>query len=186
MLFRSTVGAGMRIFTLNRRSGRFESSAPDVKIPAQANEFAINASNHWHWDDTIRSYVDDCLRGTEGPRAADYNMRWTGSFVAEIYRILVRGGVYLYPGDRRKGFARGRLRLVYEANPVAWIVEQAGGAASTGRARILDHPVRSWHERTPVFIGSRFEVAHIERMHRDPHAITERSPLFGRRGLFRV
>jgi fructose-1,6-bisphosphatase I len=190
-----TVGEGTAIFTLNRRSGQFELSARDVRIPVHANEFAINASNHWHWEEPIRTYVDDCLRGAEGPRGATFNMRWTGSFVAEIYRILIRGGVYLYPGDRRKGFKNGRLRLVYEANPVAWIVEQAGGAASTGRApvdndrhsmRVLDCAVRQWHQRSPVVIGSREEVGYIERLHADPHAVTERSPLFGRRGLFRV
>jgi fructose-1,6-bisphosphatase I len=181
-----TVGQGTRIFTLNRRTGRFEGSSAGVSIACQATEFAINAAHHWHWDEPIRTYVDDCLRGRQGPRAADYNMRWTGSFVAEIYRILVRGGVYLYPGDARKGFHRGRLRLVYEANPVAWVVEQAGGAASTGQARILDQAALSWHQRTPVIIGSRSEVAYIDRLHCDPHSVTERSPLFGRRGLFRV
>jgi fructose-1,6-bisphosphatase I len=181
-----TVGAGTSIYTLNPRSGQFELTAPRLAIPREAAEFAINASNHWHWDEPIRTYVDDCLRGKEGPRAADYNMRWTGSFVAEIYRILVRGGVYLYPGDRRKGYRDGRLRLVYEANPVAWLVEQAGGAASTGLMPVLDVAVTTWHQRTPVFIGSRHEVAALDRIHTDPHAITERSPLFGRRGLFRV
>ena len=181
-----TVGAGTSVFTLNPRSGQFELTASNLAIPNEAAEFAINASNHWHWDDTIRSYVDDCLRGKDGPRAAEYNMRWTGSLVAEIYRILVRGGVYLYPGDRRKGYRDGRLRLVYEANPVAWVVEQAGGGASTGRERLLDVGAHNWHQRTPVIIGSRIEVAYVERMHADPHAITERSPLFGRRGLFRV
>ena len=181
-----TLGAGTRIFTLNRRSGAFETTTGDAVVPPLAAEFAINASNHWHWDEPVRTYVDDCLRGKDGPRGADTNMRWTGSFVAEVYRILVRGGVYLYPGDRRKGYGNGRLRLAYEANPAAWVIEQAGGAASTGRARILDFPVLSWHQRTPVIIGSRHEVAHIERIHGDPHAITERSPLFGRRGLFRV
>ena len=181
-----TLGAGTRIFTLNRQSGWFETTAGDVSIPAHAAEFAVNASNHWHWDEPIRTYVDDCLRGKDGPRGADTNMRWTGSFVAEIYRILVRGGVYLYPGDKRKGYANGRLRVVYEANPTAWVIEQAGGAASTGRGRILDVPALSWHQRTPIIIGSRQEVAYIERIHGDPHSLTERSPLFGRRGLFRV
>ena len=181
-----TMGAGTDIFTLNRAKSRFELTASHLVIPPAATEFAINASNHWHWDEPIRTYVDDCLRGQDGPRAADYNMRWTGSFVAEVYRILVRGGVYLYPGDRRRGFRDGRLRLVYEANPVAWLIEQAGGGASTGRDRLLDTAAMSWHQRTPVIIGSRQEVAYVERMHRDPHAITERSPLFGRRGLFRV
>ena len=181
-----TVGAGTAIFTLDHRSGQFVMTMPRVEIPAQAAEFAINASNHWHWDEPIRSYVDDCLRGKDGPRAADYNMRWTGSFVAEIYRILVRGGVYLYPGDRRRGFSDGRLRLVYEANPIAFVVEQAGGFASTGRQRLLDVPAVTWHQHTPVIVGSRAEVAYLERLTCDPHAITERSPLFGRRGLFRV
>jgi fructose-1,6-bisphosphatase I len=181
-----TVGAGTRIFTLNRVTGAFEATGGDVKIPVQAAEFAINASNHWHWDDPIRVFVDDCLRGREGPRGADYNMRWTGSFVAEIYRILVRGGIYLYPGDRRTGYRQGRMRLIYEANPVAFLVEQAGGAASTGRQRLLDATAHSLHQRTPIFIGSRGEVAYVDRLHQDPHTITERSPLFGRRGLFRV
>ena len=181
-----TVGAGTSIFTLDPRSGEFVTTVARVEIPAHAAEFAINASNHWHWDEPIRTYVDDCLRGVEGPRAADYNMRWTGSFVAEIYRILVRGGVYLYPGDRRRGFGDGRLRLVYEANPIAFVVEQAGGQASTGRQRILETPALAWHQHTPVIVGSRTEVAYLERLTGDPHAITERSPLFGRRGLFRV
>lgn len=181
-----TVGAGTAIFTLNRRTGVFELTANNLAIPPGAAEFAINAANHWHWDEPIRTYVDDCLRGKEGPRGSAYNMRWTGSFVAEVYRILVRGGVYLYPGDSRKGFGRGRLRAIYEANPVAWVVEQAGGAASNGRGRLLECPVASWHQRTPVVIGSRLEVAYVERLHKDPHSITERSPLFGRRGLFRV
>lgn len=181
-----TVGCGSHIFTLHRSLGRFELTAAHIIIPPQATEFAINAANHWHWDEPIRTYVDDCLRGQDGPRAAQYNMRWTGSFVAEVYRILVRGGVYLYPGDKRRGYGLGRLRLAYEANPVAFVIEQAGGAASTGITRICDVSASSWHQRTPVIIGSAQEVAYVERLHRDPHAVTERSPLFGRRGLFRV
>lgn len=181
-----TLGAGTHIFALDRETGAFELVRRDVAVPPEGAEFAINASNHWHWDEPIRTYVDDCLAGVEGPRGANYNMRWTGSFVAEVYRILLRGGVYLYPGDQRRGYARGRLRLVYEANPVAFVVEQASGAASTGRDRILDQPAHSWHQRTPVIIGSRQEVAYIDRLHQDPHTIAERSPLFGRRGLFRV
>jgi len=185
-VFALTVGAGTLIFTLNRGTGHFEAAAGAVTIPPVAAEFAINAANHWHWDEVIRTYVDDCLAGKEGPRGADFNMRWTGSFVAEVYRILIRGGVYLYPGDRRKGYANGRLRLVYEASPVAWVIEQAQGAASTGRGRILEQSVLTWHQRTPVIIGSRQEVAYIERLQHDPHTFAERSPLFGRRGLFRV
>ena len=181
-----TVGCGTHIFTLYRRSGRFEMTSANITITPHATEFAINAANHWNWDEPIRTYVDDCLRGHDGPRAAQYNMRWTGSFVAEVYRILVRGGVYLYPGDRRPGFGQGRLRLAYEANPVAFVIEQAGGAAHTGTLPICDVPATSWHQRTPVIIGSRHEVATLERLHRDPHGVTERSALFGRRGLFRV
>jgi fructose-1,6-bisphosphatase I len=181
-----TVGAGTALFTLDRRSGQFLANGGPVQIPPQAAEFAINASNHWHWDEPIRTYVDDCLRGKAGPRAADYNMRWTGSFVAEIYRILMRGGIYLYPGDQRRGFRDGRMRFLYEAAPVAFVVEQAGGAASNGCDRILDLTPIALHSRTPVVLGSRAEVAYVERLHRDPHAISERSPLFGRRGLFRV
>lgn len=181
-----TVGCGTHIFTLNRATSQFVLTSAQVAIPPHATEFAINAANHWHWDEPIRTYVDDCLRGQEGSRAAQYNMRWTGSFVAEVYRILVRGGVYLYPGDRRPGFGQGRLRLAYEANPVAFVIEQAGGAAHTGTLPICDVPATSWHQRTPVIIGSRHEVATLERLHRDPHGVTERSALFGRRGLFRV
>lgn len=181
-----TVGAGTRIFTLNPRTRSFEATGGLVKIPTQAAEFAINAANHWHWDDPIRIFVEDCLKGSDGPRGASYNMRWTGSFVAEIYRILIRGGIYLYPGDARAGFRAGRLRLVYEANPAAFLVEQAGGAASTGSGSVLDAGVTSYHQRTPIFIGSRAEVAYVDRLHHDPHEMTEHAPLFGRRGLFRV
>lgn len=181
-----TVGEGTRIFTLNPRTQTFEATGGPVKIPTQAAEFAINAANHWHWDDAIRIFVDDCLKGSDGPRGATYNMRWTGSFVAEIYRILIRGGIYLYPGDRRAGYGDGRLRLVYEANPAAFLVEQAGGAASTGIGSILNAPVMSHHQRTPIFIGSRAEVAYVDRLHHEPHEMTEHAPLFGRRGLFRV
>ncbi len=181
-----TVGAGTSIFTLDPRCGQFVTTVGRVDIPEQAAEFAINASNHWHWDEPIRTYVDDCLRGKDGPRAAEYNMRWTGSFVAEVYRILMRGGVYLYPGDKRRGFTEGRLRLVYEANPIAFLVEQAGGCASTGRQRILDVPASAWHQHTPVIVGSCREVDYLQRLTCNPHAITERSPLFGRRGLFRI
>ncbi len=181
-----TLGAGTQIYTLNRATKTFELTAKAVTVPPTATEFAINASNHWHWEEPIRTYVEDCLRGQSGPRGEDFNMRWTGSFVAEIYRILVRGGIYLYPADRRRGFHLGRRRLIYEANPIAWLIEQAGGAASNGQQRLLGLAANSWHECSPVIIGSAGEVAYVERLHRDPHALTERSPLFSRRGLFRV
>lgn len=133
-----TVGNGTQIFTLDRETRTYRLTTRNVAIPAEAEEYAINASNARHWDDPIRIYIHDCENGANGPRGHDFNMRWTGSPVADIYRILTRGGIYLYPGDRRKGFHQGRIRLIYEANPLAWIVEQAGGRATTGRERVLD------------------------------------------------
>jgi fructose-1,6-bisphosphatase I len=180
-----TVGAGTHVFTLERLSRSFYLTSRHIQVPPTTQEFAINASNHRYWDEPIRIYVDDCLKGVEGPRGADFNMRWTASIVAEAHRLLFRGGVYLYPADLRSGYRQGRLRLIYEANPIAWIIEQAGGAASTGRRRILDVQPRALHQRVPLLFGSREEVMRLERYHSDPHPIGERSPLFGRRGLFR-
>jgi fructose-1,6-bisphosphatase I len=180
-----TVGAGTHVFTLDRASGSFHLTSQHVRVPANTQEFAINASNHRYWDEPIRIYVDDCLKGAEGPRGADFNMRWTASMVAEAHRVLFRGGIYLYPADVRNGHRQGRLRLIYQANPVAWLVEQAGGAASTGFRRILDVQPRSLDQRVPLLFGSREEVARLERYHVDPHSIGQRSPLFGHRGLFR-
>jgi fructose-1,6-bisphosphatase I len=134
----------------------------------------------------VRLYVDDCLKGSEGPREKDFNMRWIASLVADCYRILIRGGVFLYPGDQRRGYGNGRLRLVYEANPIAFLVEQAGGAATDTVARILDIRPESLHQRIPFVFGSAREVTRISRYHTDPSSIGERSPLFGRRGLFRA
>lgn len=180
-----TLGAGTHMFTLDRRGGQFWLTAENVRIPPKTREFAINASNHRHWDEPIRIYVDDCLKGTEGPRGEDFNMRWIASMVAEAHRVLARGGIYLYPGDLRDGYHQGRLRLIYEANPIAFIMEQAHGAASTGLERILDVTPVGIHQRVPLLFGSRDEVARLERYHLDPYPIGERSPLFGRRGLFR-
>lgn len=181
-----TLGSGTHVFTLDPRSLRFTLTAANVEIPSRASEFSINASNHFHWEEPIRGYVETCLRGPDGVPGTGQNMRWTGSFVAEVYRILVRGGIYLYPRDARPAYRNGRLRLAYEACPVAFIVEQAGGAASNGRERLLDAPIAEWHQRTPVFVGSATEVAHVEQLHSEPFPIGERSPLFGRRGLFRA
>ncbi len=133
----------------------------------------------------IRTYVEDCRRGKEGPRGRDFNMRWTGSPVADIYRIVSRGGIYLYPGDKRREFRNGRLRLIYEANPIAWVIEQAGGAASTGRERVLEIKPSSLHQRVPLIAGSRIEVEHAARLHDGLQIRGERSPLFSRRGLLR-
>jgi fructose-1,6-bisphosphatase I len=180
-----TVGSGTHIFTLDRRDNQFRLTAEGVRVPRKTREFAINASNHRHWDEPIRIYVDDCLKGCEGPRGEDFNMRWIASMVAEAHRVLARGGIYLYPGDLRHGYEHGRLRLIYEANPVAWLMEQAGAAASTGLARILEVTPQALHQRVPLIFGSRDEVDRLDRYHRDPYPLGERSPLFNRRGLFR-
>jgi fructose-1,6-bisphosphatase I len=181
-----TVGAGTDIFTLDPASGAFVLTKPQVKISPVSNEFAINASNARHWAKEVRQWFDDCIAGAEGPRGRNFNMRWIASMVAEAHRILVRGGVYAYPGDAREGYRSGRLRLVYEANPIAMLMEQAGGAASTGRERILDRLPRMLHERVPLIFGSCEEVARLERHHIEPYPTGEHSPLFGRRGLFRA
>ena len=181
-----SVGAGTQIFTLDPESKRFIRSFYSVAIPAVTTEFAINSSNYRHWEDCVRIYVDDLLRGRDGPRGKDFNMRWTATPVADIYRVLSRGGIFLYPGDLRDGYTSGRLRLVYEANPIAFVIEQAGGGASTGRARILDVEPRSLHQHTPIVAGSKAEVDYVVRLHHEPHGPGERSPLFGRRGLFRT
>jgi len=181
----STVGAGTQVFTLDRRTGTFLLTHPKVEVPMRTSEYAVNDSNTRHWDDPVRTYIEDCRRGKEGPRGRDFNMRWTGSPVADFYRILSRGGIYLYPGDRRRGFRDGRLRLIYEANPLAWVTEQAGGGASTGRERLLEVKPTSLHQRVPLIAGSRKEVEHVVRLHDGSQIRGERSPLFSRRGLLR-
>jgi fructose-1,6-bisphosphatase I len=182
-----TVGTGTRIFIHSSKYGDFIEAYDSVSIPKVASEFAINVSNYRHWEQPIRLYVDDCFAGREGPREKDFNMRWIASLVADCYRILIRGGVFLYPADKRKGYGTGRIRLVYEANPIAFLVEQANGAATDSVNRILDiaaHQPAPAHLRwssvpSPRSNGSR-------RYHVDPEMMSERSPLFGNRGLFRV
>jgi len=181
-----TLGVGTHIFTLDPKSGDYRLTTENVQITPTTKEFAINASNFRHWDEHVRGYVDDCLSGEGGPRAANFNMRWIASLVAECHRILSRGGVFLYPGDNREGYARGRLRLTYEANPIAWLIEQAGGAASTGTERILDIQPTDIHQRVPLIFGSRDEVARIDGYYANLHPLASRSPLFGQRGLFRA
>jgi fructose-1,6-bisphosphatase I len=181
-----TVGAGTDIFTLDRARGVFLRTRPQVQVPPLSNEFAINASNARHWSAPVRQWFDDCIAGAEGPRGRNFNMRWIASMVAEAHRILTRGGVYIYPGDAREGYHSGRLRLIYEGNPIAFLMEQAGGAASTGSERILDRVPRTLHERVPLIFGSREEVEWLERHHIEPHLVGAQSPLFGRRGLFRA
>ena len=181
-----TVGNGTNIFTLDRAARQFILTHPKIAIPPATAEYAINSSNARYWDEPIRMYVHDCENGADGPRGQDFNMRWTGSPVADIYRILSRGGIYLYPGDSRKGFHQGRIRLIYEANPIAWIIEQAGGRASTGHERVLDVVPTALHQKTPLICGSLEEVDRVSRLYSGLDFKGERSALFGRRGLFRA
>lgn len=182
-----TFGRGVHGFTLDRCVGEFVLTHPDMRIPDEAREFAINASNQRFWELPVKRYVSECLAGRTGPRAADFNMRWVASLVAEVHRILVRGGLFLYPRDTKEPARAGRLRLLYEASPMAMIVEAAGGAASTGRQRILDVLPTDVHERVPVILGSRAEVERVERYHREHEqgkGEPYRSPLFNARSLF--
>ncbi len=180
-----SCGEGVDIFTLDPADGVFRLTRPKVRIPEGTREYAVNAANYRHWDEPVRHYLDLCLRGNDGPRGADYNLRWTGSPVAEFFRILTRGGVFLYPGDMREGYGQGRLRLIYEANPFAFIMEQAHGAASTGRERVLDVEPQRLHQHVPMIAGARDEVAYVVGLHNASSA-GDTSPLFGRRGLFRL
>ncbi len=182
-----TVGAGVDVFTLDREAGCFRLVRRGMQIPTHADEFAINASNRRHWDAPVRTFIDECLAGVDGPANHDFNMRWIGSLVAEALRILTRGGVCLYPSDARPGYGDGRLRLVYEAHPMAFIVEQAGGVATTGYQRILELAPLSLHQRVPLIMGSAHDVRRIEELHCDPLLIASTTaPLFARRGFFRV
>ncbi len=181
-----TLGSGTHIFVFSTRLGAFVQAYESRTIDRRAHEFAINASNYRHWHEAVRLYIDDCLKGADGPRERDFNMRWNASLVSEAYRILTRGGVFLYPADQRKGYGYGRLRLVYEANPVAMLIEQAGGAATDTVNDILDLVPEGLHQRTPLVFGAAREVARIARYHTEPSLIGERSPLFGNRGLFRA
>ncbi len=181
-----TLGEGTHIFTLDPGDGQFKLTKANVQVPAQTREFAINASNYRHWDKVIRSYIDECLEGTEGHRGKDFNTRWIASMVAECHRILMRGGIFLYPGDDRLGYGKGRLRLIYEGNPVAFLMEQAGGSAITGKMRILDVVPSDIHQRVPLIFGSSEEVALLQGNHDTKRSTGHRSPLFSRRGLFRT
>ncbi|MFC4253030.1 class 1 fructose-bisphosphatase [Sinimarinibacterium flocculans] len=180
-----TLGRGTQVFILDRRDGDFRLARAQCKLPAGTREYAINASNYRHWEAPIRAFVEDCERGSEGPRGSDFNMRWIASLVADGYRILTRGGVFLYPGDRRRGYRHGRLRLVYEANPVAMVMEQAGGAATDGVQRILDIQPATLHQRTPLVFGAIDKVERVRRYHVESIADSAHWPLFGRRGLLR-
>ncbi len=162
-----TVGDGTHMFTLDREQGSFVLTEMNVRIPEDTAEFAINMSNMRHWDAPVKRYIDELLAGKTGPRGKDFNMRWVASMVADVHRILTRGGVFMYPVDAKCRDKGGRLRLMYEANPMAFIVEQAGGAATDGHIRILERQPLALHERVPVFLGSKNEVALVTSYHRD-------------------
>lgn len=181
-----TVGSGTHIFTLDRDSQTYVLTHKNVAVPSATSEYAINASNARFWDEPVRIFVHECENGASGPRGKDYNMRWTGSPVADALRILTRGGIYLYPGDQRKDFHAGRIRLIYEANPIAWLMEQAGARATTGTERVLDVVPAKLHQKTPLICGSREEVDHLARLYGGSYLKGEHNPLFGRRGLFRA
>ena len=162
-----TVGSGVAMFTLDREQGWFVLVEEKMTVPPDTSEFAINMSNRRHWDAPATRYIDECLAGKDGPRDKDFNMRWVGSMVADVHRILTRGGIFMYPWDQREPDKPGKLRLMYEANPMAWLVEQAGGAATDGRRRILDIAPSKLHERVAVFLGSKNEVDRATSYHAD-------------------
>jgi fructose-1,6-bisphosphatase I len=160
-----TVGDGAAMFTLDREQGSFVLTQENVQVPADTKEFAINMSNMRHWDEPVRRYIDECLQGKEGPRGKDFNMRWIASMVADVHRILTRGGVFMYPWDKREPHKAGKLRLMYEANPMSWLIEQAGGASTNGKQRILDLQPGQLHERVSVMLGSKNEVERVTQYH---------------------
>ena len=184
-----TTGHGVNGFTLDREIGEYVLTHPKMSIPLEASTFAVNASNEKYWEPPVRRYVQECMAGKEGPRGKDFGMRWVASLVAEAYRILTRGGVFLYPHDERTRDQGGRLGLIYEANPIAFIIEQAGGGAITGRNRILDIKPSELHQRAPFIFGSKEEVDRLHRYHqeyvegKDPSSYD--MPLFSSRSLFR-
>ncbi len=160
-----TLGEGVMVFTLDREQGSFVLTQEDLRIPEDTREFAINMSNQRHWAAPVSRYIDECLAGKDGPRGKDFNMRWVASMVADVHRIMTRGGVFLYPWDKREPDKPGKLRLMYEANPMAFLVEQAGGAASNGRQRIMDITPAKLHERVSVILGSKNEVQRAVSYH---------------------
>ena len=184
-----TTGQGVDGFTLDREIGEYVLTHPQMTIPKESTTFAINASNEKYWEPPVRRYVQECMAGKEGPRGKDFGMRWVASLVSEAYRILTRGGVFLYPHDERTRDKGGRLGLIYEANPIAFIVEQAGGAAITGRNRILEITPSELHQRAPFIFGSKNEVERLHRYHQEyvegKDLDSYNMPLFSTRSLFR-
>lgn len=162
-----TTGSGVNCFTLDREMGSWVLTQRDMKIPADTQEFAINASNARHWYPAVTRYVDELLAGAEGPRAKNFNMRWIASMVADVHRILNRGGIFMYPADAREPEKAGKLRLMYEANPMSMLIEQAGGAATNGKQRMLDIQPEKLHQRVAVFLGSKNEVDRVTAYHQE-------------------
>ena len=177
---------GVNGFTLDREIGEFVLTHEDLKVPPETSEFAINASNARFWEPAVKRYVDECLAGHPGPRGKNFNMRWIAALVAEAHRILMRGGVFLYPRDSRDPATPGRLRLLYEANPIGFVIEKAGGRASTGVEPVLAVQPQNLHQRIGFVFGSKDEVERIERYHRDHNEREYDAPLFSSRGLFRA
>jgi fructose-1,6-bisphosphatase I/sedoheptulose-1,7-bisphosphatase len=184
-MFVLTVGNGVAGFTLNPNLGEFVLTHPNIQVAADTHEFAINSSNSRFWEPPVKRYVDECLAGKTGPRGKDFNTRWIASMVAEAHRILMRGGVFLYPRDTKDSGKTGRLRLLYEANPIGLVIEQAGGRASTGRQATLGVAPSGLHQRVGFVFGSRNEVERIERYHHEPATRDRGAPLFAERSLFR-
>ncbi len=180
-----SVGNGVVGFTLDPNLSEFKLTHPDIRVAPDSREFAINASNSRFWEPPVKRYVDECLAGSSGPRGDDFNMRWIASMVAEAHRIFMRGGVFLYPRDTRSPSRPGRLRMLYEGNPIGFLMEQAGGRASTGHEPLLELQPESLHQRIPLVFGSRHEVERIEQYHREPVESRFDNPLFSARGLFR-
>ena len=162
-----TVGDGVAMFTLDRELGSFVLTQENVTIPEDTKEFSINMSNMRHWAPPVKRYIDECLQGEEGPRGKNFNMRWVASMVADVHRILTRGGIFMYPWDQREPSKPGKLRLLYEANPMSWLVEQAGGAAHNCQQRILDVQPTALHERVSVVLGSKNEVELVLQYHQE-------------------
>jgi fructose-1,6-bisphosphatase I / sedoheptulose-1,7-bisphosphatase len=184
-MFVLTVGNGVAGFTLNPNLGEFVLTHPKITVPTDTQEFAINSSNSRFWEPPVKRYVDECLAGKTGPRGKDFNTRWIASMVAEAHRILMRGGVFLYPRDTKDPSKNGRLRLLYEANPIGFVMEQAGGRASTGRQAMLGVQPTELHQRIGLIFGSKNEVERIERYHHEPATRDAGTPLFAERSLFR-
>jgi fructose-1,6-bisphosphatase I / sedoheptulose-1,7-bisphosphatase len=183
-----TIGRGTHVFTLDREVGNFILTHPALRIPEDASAFAINTGNERFWEPPVQRYVAECRAGVTGARARDFTMRWIASMTADVHRILMRGGVFILPRDGKDAGRPGRVQLLFEANPIALLVEQAGGVASTGRERVLDVVPGQLHEHVPLILGSRNEVERIERYHREYDDGTDKpyaSPLFNERSLFR-